>query len=270
MKTTLKAVVLTAFLAAVPAVQESQALVGSDAIQAEYTQKAATAMRIITTQSMMTVTYVGTSTQAVVAIGTGTFKTFLPGPDATVDLNYDLSNAAYDTAGELCDVIEALANYKCALADSKRNDNSLLAGNIAAATANDAKAVGGYSVLIDSAGIHAGYVGGTADVMRLGIKPATGKRVVLKYCIGNINAVDTLRVWGKLAKYAAADDGVTRNDTTLVYSAITADDTDKTIGSIYGGRFAEFEKDEHVVIGSNDNDTAQAAANLIECNWDEK
>lgn len=250
------------------------ALGPDELIVRQYSKKASSARKVISDQSLMTIFYTGASTQAVVAVGSGTLSTYLPGPSGTIDLNYQLDAAAYNTVGELCDAIDAEDNYSCALADGKSDDVSLIAMNIAAANANDAKAAAGYSVLIDSttssAADPATYLNGTGSVLRLGITPESGKRVVLKYCIGNINVIDSLVVWGKLGKYASVSDGVTRNDSTLVYSAVTADDTDKTIGSIYGLDFIEFAKDEHVVIGSLDRDSSQAAANFLECTWDEK
>lgn len=244
------------------------ALGSEELIVRSLNKKASAGIRVISDQSMMNITYVGTSTQCIVVVGSGSITTYDPGPSATADLNYDLSAAANNTAGEICDLIDAEDNYTCKLMDSKRDDNSILSMNVAVANLTDLKAVGGYNVLIDSGTVE--LAGGTGNILRFGIRPASGKAVVLKYCIGNINVIDSLRVWGKLAKYVGATDGVTRNDTTLVYNAITADDTDKTIGNIYGVDWMEFGKDEHVVIGSYDNADQQAAANNIQCVWDEK
>lgn len=224
------------------------------------------------TEVAMNITYVGSSTQAVVYVGTGAFITYVPGPAATQDLSYDLSNASYDTMGELCDAIDDDSDYECSLSDAKRDDSSLLLQQKTLSNDHNAKASGGFDVKIDSGGVQAEFVDGSAYIMRLGITPATGNRVILKYCIGNFSGTtDTLRVWGKLAKYANSSDGVTRNDTTLVYKDATAEDTDKTVGNIYGVPFIEFAKDEHVVIGSYDNDTAQSGStNQLSCVWDEK
>jgi len=244
------------------------AISSDDLIVRQLSRKATSARRVISDQSLMTIFYTGSSTQAVVAIGSGTLSTYLPGPDSAIDLNYQLEAAAYDTVGELCDAIEAEDDYSCEMKDGKRSDVSINTMNIAAVITSDAKLAAGYDVLIDSGAVE--LMNGTGDMLRLGITPESGKRVVLKYCIGNINVIDSLRVWGKLGKYSDVSDGVTRDDSTLVYSIVTADDTDKTIGSIYGLDFLEFAKDAHVVIGSLDDDNAQAAANFLECVWDEK
>ncbi len=87
--------------------------------------------------------------------------------------------------------------------------------------------------------------------------------------------IGTLNVYGKLAKYDNANDGVTRNDTTLVWSSITADDTDKTVTwSLSGLGGLEFGKDAHVVVRGatplSDTASIQAAANALEVLWEER
>lgn len=240
------------------------ALSTDDVLLRAYNAKAAAAIQVISNESLFNITYVGASTQAAVVITSGTFGT--EAPIGTADLSYNIGAAAYDTVGELCDAIQAETDYTCAMTGGKRDDASYLTQNAAASTTTDAKAAGGYNVLIDTGGV---VDSGVQHILTLGITPASGKSVVLKYCIGNINVIDSLNVYGKLAKYAG-DTTVTRNDTTKVYSAITADDTDKTIGNIYGVPWLEFVKDAHVVVRSLDADSVQAAANYIECVWDEK
>lgn len=241
----------------------SFALGVDEVMLAAYNAKSAAEIRVISDETLMNVTYSGASTEAAIGISSYGFTTYTP--IGTADLSYDLEAAAYDTVGELCDAIQAESDYGCKLTGGIRSDSTHLLKDVTAATATDAKANGGYDVLIDTGGV----VATDPYILTLGITPSTGKRVVLKYCIGNINSVDSLNVYGKLAKYAG-DTTVTRNDTTKVYSAITADDTDKTIGNIYGVPWIEFAKDEHVVIRSADADSTQAAANYIECVWNEK
>ncbi len=243
----------------------ASALSSESALIAEYTKKHVAAINDYNDAGLIKLTYVGSATQAVVGVTATAFTT--EAPLGTADLTIDISAAAYDTIGELCDYLDAQANYTCVLTGGKRDDSSGLLKNVTAAAATDAKAAGGYEVLIDTGGA----VATDPYILRLGITPATGKRVVLKYCTGNINVIDRLAVYGKLAKYDGISDGVTRNDTTLVYSEVTADDTDKTIGNIYDGSgWLEFAKDEHVVISSVDADNTQAAANFIKCAWFEK
>jgi hypothetical protein len=99
--------------------------------------------------------------------------------------------------------------------------------------------IGGYNVL----GNASGYIN------RVGITPQAGKRVILKYCDVQTDAVGTLLVYGKLAKYSG-DNTVTRGDKTLVASMATANDTAEVDGNIYGGYWLEFGVDEHVVISA--------------------
>jgi len=217
------------------------------------------------------VKYTGSSTQCVVNVGSGTFTTRLPGPGGTIDLNWDLAQAASNTMGELCDLINSEDDYSCSMIDSKRDDNSILTMNIAAVIASNAKAVGGYDVLIDSGCIE--LMSGNQFTLRLGITPSTDKSVVLKNCKTHFSAAttDDVMVWGKLAKYSGVSDGVTRNDTTVVYKQLFTESAERTIGNIYGGNFLEFAKNEHVVVGLFLTDiTAQDTSDYIVCEWDEK
>ena len=212
--------------------------------------------------------YVGTSTQAIVYVSSGVLTTYVPGPSGTQDLNYNLAAAAYDTMGEVCDAIDADGDYTCSLIDAKRDDSSILTQNSAISNSDDLKAAGGFDVKIDSGCVE--LDDGTQFVLRLGITPASGKAVVLKYCKFINSGTDVFNIWGKLAKYAGVSDGVTRNDTTKIYGPVTADNTATTEGDVYGGNWLEFGKDEHVVIGSSVADTAQAAEDYLTCVWDEK
>jgi len=218
--------------------------------------------------TLMNIHYVGDSTECAVAITLDNFLTYTP--IGTADLDIDMSAAAYDTLGEVCDYINADADYECTLVDGKRDDDSSLTTNITAATTTDAKAAGGYYLV----GIDSGSAisdGSEEYITRLGITPASGRRVVLKYCNVETDGTGTLLVYGKLAKYAGATDGVTRNDSTLVIgSIVTANDTAEANGNIYGGDWLEFAKDEHVVISGGNVATDQSSTALLECFWDEK
>lgn len=253
------------FLALACFASNASALGSEELIVRDFNKKASAAIKTIADSSLIKVTYVGASTQAAVVVTADAFGT--EAPIGTSDLSFDTSNASYNTLGELCDAIEAEDDYTCALTGGKRDDDATLLQIVTAAIATDAKAAGGYEVLIDTGGL----VVTDPYIISLGITPSSGKRVVLKYCTGNINVIDKLVIYGKLAKYENSTDGVTRGDITKVYqSPATADDTDKTIGNIYGVNFLEFAKDAHVVIRNLDADSTQAAANFIECVWDEK
>ena len=209
------------------------------------------------------ITYTGASTQCAVAFDGYTFTTAVP--IGTTDLSVSLAAAAYDTMGELCDYINAQTNYKCKLIGAKRDDASLLLANVSAAVATDAKANGGYNI-----GFSTGGVSTIQYINRLGIVPMDGHKVVLKYCTGQNDGTGTVKIYGKLAKYASATDGVVRNDTTLVWNQADVDDTAIIVGNQYNGNWMEFAKDEHVVISLGNATTQQTATSSVSCFWDEK
>ena len=218
--------------------------------------------------------YVGTSTESLVTIS-ATSATFYA-PFGTADtgvgssgvVNLDLTT--YDTMGEFCDYINGLTNYNCALLGCKRDDNpNRLRDQTEVSGTNDLKAAGGFSVLLDTGST----IEALTDVydIRVGITPGSDKRVILKTCTGNANVAGTIRVYGKLRKYEGVSDGVTRNDTTEVWRAVTADDTDLQIPvDITENGWLEFAKDAHVVISAGNGTGTQAAANFMECQHDER
>ena len=227
-----------------------------------------------TASHCLNLTYVGSAAEAVVAITSSTI--IAEAPDSTADTTfgtaagtYHLSHAAYDTAGELCDVIDGLANYQCSLTGCDRSvATSELLDQASTSGTNDLKANGGFNVLFDTGTI--GAIGPGFDV-RLGITPRVDHRVILKTCTGNANVIGTILVQGKLAKYEGISDGVTRNDTTTVWSSVTADDTDLQVPlDITENGWLEFARNAHVVVSAGNGTSLQAAANFLECQWDEK
>ena len=220
-------------------------------------------------------TYVGSSTEAVVTITDDVITAYAPGN--TLDSSdfgvsgssYTLFSTAYDTVGELCDVIDALTDYECSMLGCKRDDNTnLLRDQTQASGTNDLKAAGGFDVRLDTGSDVAMT---NTYTIRAGITPGSGKRVRLKTCTGNINAADSLRVHGKLKKYEGSSDGVTRDDTTVVWRATTADDTDLQIpADIIDDGWLDFAKDGHVVISGGHGTGVQVGANFLECLWTER
>lgn len=256
-------ILCTVLLAAVAS--NAFALSGDDVLVREFTKKANAGYVLPGNATLMKITYVGASTQAAVNISADAFTT--QAPLGTADLSFDMSAAAYDTLGELCDAIDADADYTCELTGGKRSDDSSLLIDVTASASTDAKLAGGYSVEIDTAGA---VSVDTTYINRLGITPEAGKRVVLKYCNVQTDGVGAVNIYGKLGKYSGASDGVTRNDSTLVYSKATADDTEAAHGNIYGVPWMEFAPNEHVVIDASLAGTAQTATSHIQCFWDEK
>lgn len=238
--------------------------------------KSRVAARVAHNNSLcLNLTYVGSSTEAVVTIEDSYITAYAPANVADSS-NFGVSassyvfSSTYDTVGELCDAIDALANYECTLLGCNRSQTTdLLRDQAQVSGTNDLKAAGGFDVKMDTGSLNTSLT--DVYTIRIGVNPGTGKRVVLKTCTGNINVIDSLRVYGKLRKYEGSSDGVTRDDTTLVWQATTADDTDLQIPiDITENGWLEFAKDAHVVMSGGHATGVQAAANFLECQWDEK
>lgn len=228
------------------------------------------------TSYCLNLSYVGSSTEAVVYIDSSVITAYAPAGTADSSnfglsaSSYSLGSAAYDTTGELCDAIDALDNYKCSLLGCKRNDASNLLRNQAATSGtNDLKAAGGFSVTFDTNPAAGGDVT-QVFVLRVGMTPKTDRRILLKSCTANANVAGTVLIYGKLRKFEGVSDGVTRNDTTLVWSKVTADDTDLNLpATLTSSGWLEFAKDAHVVVSAGNGTGIQAAANYLECQFDE-
>lgn len=226
--------------------------------------KSASAVVIPSAASLINIYYSGGSDNEI-NISSGMLN--LEAPVDTVVANYNLGHASYDTIGELCDAINTNDGWTCLMTGGKRDDLSVLTWQVAAQAVNTA---GGYNVLIGTGAVLADET--IRYVNRLGITPAAGKRVSLKYCTYKEDGTNTLAIYGKLAKFETATDGVTRNDTTLVASfPTTAADTEYNKGNLYNGTGWDFAKDEHVVISAGNGTTSQVdTTSFIFCNWEEK
>ena len=225
--------------------------------------------------------YVGTATEAVVTITTTSITAYAPAGTADssnfgVSLGSYVFTSAYDTLGELCDKIDALPLYGCEMLAARRDDASaILRDQTATSGTNDLKVSIPISGVIGGGARLRFDTGSTGDINgffeRVGITPQPGKRVILKSCTGNGNVIGTFNVSGKLRKYEGVSDGVTRDDSTLVWSAITADDTDLTIPAVAtNSGWLEFAKDAHVVVSVGNGSSLQAAANGVSCLWSER
>lgn len=105
--------------------------------------------------------YVGASASALLTVGATTLVATIGAAGAeAADPNFtigatpgtiDLANAAANTAGELADVINALADWKCRLVGLRRADVISASGYFVAATTQQAKVSGGYTVNYDTA-----------------------------------------------------------------------------------------------------------------------
>lgn len=220
--------------------------------------------------------YVGSSTEAVVTILPQAITAYAPAGTADssnfgVSLSSYVFTSTYDTMGELCDAIDDLADYKCTLLGCNRADVSArLREQTATSGTNDLKAAGGFDVLLDTGSNQGNQLTDVYDIA-IGINPGSGKRVMIKTLTANINVDGTVLVYGKLKKFEGSDDGVTRNDTTLVWSAATADDTSLQVPvTLTETGWLEFAKDAHVVVQGGNGTGVQAAANFLEVQWDER
>ena len=222
--------------------------------------------------SLMNVKYVGTTATAVMYVSSGMLDIDVPSGTALVS-SISLNAAAYDTLGELVDYLNTKTDIDAVLTGGKRDDLSVLLANEASNyTARNIKAAGGYSILIGTGAIVPADT--NPEMMRVGITPQSGRRVVLKYCNVMNDGTGVLAIYGKLAKYAGVSDGVTRDDTTSVATMATANDTAETDGNIYSNYWLEFDKDAHVVVVAGTvlgtGGTAQSSTSSLECYWDEK
>ena len=211
--------------------------------------------------------YVGSATEAVVDIDGDSIES--EAPDGTDDSSnfgtsgaYDLSNAAYNTMGELCDAIDALTDYGCRLLGAKRDDSSLLLRNQTSTTGtNDLKAAGGFEVLTDT-GATTAAPNNDYD-LRLGFTPAPGKRIILKKCTVNANGATDYRVFGESSEVEDNDRRefvkAVYNDEDKVYQETIADDTEESQDFTVAGAGSgwKFAVDAHVVVSAGNSTNLQ-------------
>ena len=231
-------------------------------------QLAMASYKTYATSSFMNISYSGASTQAVVSIdGTNLIVTApLLGTALTT-----LPEATYTTLGTMCDALNLVTGVKCKLTGGFRSDSIYHLKAVAAAAATDAAASGGYDMLIASGTDAASQVNSTtSDEMRIGMNPYPNKGVSLEYCVGTGAGIGQFNVYGMLKRFWNANDGVTRNDSTLVSSQVTADATAKTVGNIYGGVWMDFAPNQHVVVRLMGAPTVQIAGDQLQCFWNEK
>ena len=232
---------------------------------------------------VMLLYYVGTSTESVVTITNAAITAYAPAGTAdtsfgTASGEYDLSAAAYDTYGELCDAIDALANFGCELEGGKRGDNTTrLRNQTAASGTNDLKAAGGFEVLQDS-GTAPGAM--SAFDIRVWASPSTrGKRIILHKCEWYCNGADSLKVFGKSWKDERIKEGIHRDfrQATLdtddeVYSEVIADDTAESqdFSATSGNNPWSFAENSDVVVSCGNGTSVQATANYLRCLFEER
>ena len=230
--------------------------------------------------------YVGTATESLVYISSTLITAFAPIGTADTGFgtalgSYDLSAAAYDTFGELCDAIDGLANYGCRLLGAKRDDNTnRLRDQAATSGTNDLKAAGGFDVKFDTAPVAGGGTPEAFD-LRVGVTPESGKRVVLKKCEWNANGANTALIYGKSSLYEyslfkpATFKTATWDDTDEMYREVIADDTAESqdftsASTAWAGDGFEFAQDAHVVVSLGNSTSTQVIGNYLRCLIEER
>ena len=245
-------------------------------------------------------TYLGSGTEAEVTIS-ATAMTFYYNKAGTLIVDPAIGTAGVvtfastlgsNTMGALCDYINGLyaagtAKYICTLIGAKRDDAPILLADQTATTGvRNLGAVGGQNFQFEGAST-AGL--GSAYVIRMGLTPATDRRIVLKQCVVKDVGSSNLIVYGKKRKFEAAGAQsntiatpaaqisaahANDNDTTKVWDEPTAAGTalteDWDLAGDLGGGF-EFGKNEHVVVEvGGGGSTVQVSGDYIRCKWEER
>lgn len=131
-----------------------------------------------TSSNMARLYYTGSSTECVATITSSNITFYAPAGTADTGIGssgvINLTAAAYDTMGELCDYINGKTNYRCVLTGALRSDASggasaVIMTQTATTGTCDLKGKGGCALTNYDAGM-----------IRLGILPSQGKRVILK------------------------------------------------------------------------------------------
>lgn len=231
--------------------------------------------------------YVGSASQAIVHVDADSIEA--EAPFATDDTgfgtsgSYDLTAAAYDTMGELCDAIDLLADYGCELTGAKRDDSSVLLRDRVGLNTDNLKAAGGFDVNLDTGSTIVGVGSWSVNTydLRLGLAPSDStKSLVLKECEVNANGATDYRVFGKSARYDInsrpnARKPVSITDTTEVWREVIADDTAESYdwtpaSAMSAGDGWQFARGAHVVVSAGNSTNVQAPANFLRCLFEER
>ncbi len=238
-KTMLKALCLMAVvaLAAMPVKAKSlldlQIAQANEVYDSDYVTSIATIPGTGDEQAALKLFYVGTATEAVVTINTTGLTFYAPYnvADTAVGSSGQFAFATYATYGALCDAINKTANYQCRLEDGRRSDAvDTLFATTAVSGQRNLKANGGFQVAISSgSGANAATVGTT--YVGIGINPPAGTRVILRKCtfFGAGSGYVKFTVTGVKRNAENAPDGVTRDDSTIVWKSTSAVSTATTI-----------------------------------------
>lgn len=227
-------------------------------------------------EGVMNVQYIGTGSDPVITISATAITfysaaTVLDSTIGTAGVVTFASTPGASTLGGLCDLIEAETYYRCRLTGGKRDDLPILLRDQTATTGVRTLLGAGADLQFEGASTGGD---GSAYVIRQGFTPPSGRSVVLRKCKAYNAGTGTLLVYGKRKAPANSPSitlGVpasTENDSTLVWSAPTANATelieDWSIAGGSGGGI-EFGVNEHVVISAGNASTVQLAADYLQC-----
>lgn len=173
---------------------------------------------------MMNLYYTGSSSEAVVEITNTRIRAFAPAGTAasgfgTTSSSYSFVTTTAATLGDLCNVIDDLADYKCQLRAGRFNDlperlrnQSAILFTDAATSTNSLKQDGGYDVFADTGGQTG--TGGSPGIftaaanatewVRVSHQPPPGKRAIFKKCTvaGNSGAYQLeFSMYGRPRRY---------------------------------------------------------------------
>ncbi len=176
---------------------------------------------------------------------------------AGVYVSLDLSASAYDTSGEVYDLLVATHSGVFTVVDEDmlRSENSNLIGDVSSQDIGSAQT--SYSVLYDTAGTVC--TAGTANKTQVAITPPTGKRIRLFLVTGNADiasaaATDIISVFSEASG--------THTETMRVKSPILTDSTDKSVtltpNPPYGG--LDFKENERVIVRTQGDEAQDAGA----------
>ena len=169
--------------------------------------------------------YIGTSTESVITISATHMIFFAPynvaeatlsstgGIGTLGDITY--SGLGSNTMGGLCDYINSTKYYRCQLTGALRTD--------APAILKTQTQTAGTCMLNSAGGCK--LTNNAADIIRLGILPPSGRRVVLQQVISNGQAsTDSVKVQGILRNWNGLNDnlGTAVTADTAVYSIVDA------------------------------------------------
>ena len=160
--------------------------------------------------NLLTLYYIGTSTEALVTVSGTDMSFFAPynTPEATLSSTGGIGTAGVVTygttfsgysAGGLCDYINTSKYYRCVLTGAVRGDGAAILKTQSESSGTCNLGAPGGCTLTNNA----------VDIIRLGIIPSIGKRVVLNHIETlSVASTDTVNVWGIPRKYSNMIDQV--------------------------------------------------------------